>query len=83
MVERWAKDMVERVCGGSPFEIGDIVTHKKHGQVKIVSGKYWGTYGISNFWNWKKVLPDGSLSKKTYHGYGTYDIFENPDKSGN
>jgi hypothetical protein len=62
--------LVESVGGGEPFEIGDIVEHPKQGKVKITDGQYWGTYGVSNFWYWKKVMPDGTLSKKTYHGYG-------------
>ena len=69
-VAPWAIALTESVCGGSPFEIGDRVTHPKHGLVEIVDGQYWGTYGISNFWYWKKVMPDGTLSKRTYHGYG-------------
>jgi hypothetical protein len=63
-------NMVESIGGGEPFEIGDIVDHPKQGKVKITDGQYWGTYGVSNFWYWKKVMPDGTLSKKTYHGYG-------------
>lgn len=70
LVQPWARRLTEKYIGGSPFEVGDIVTHPEHGKVKIISGKYWGTYGISNFWYWKKVLPDGSLSETTYHGYG-------------
>jgi hypothetical protein len=59
-----------------PFEYGDRVIHKKDGLVEIVSGQYMGRYGVSNFWDWRKVLSNGSLSKKTYCGYGTYDEFD-------
>ena len=38
--------------------------------VKIVSGQYWGTYGLSNHWSWRTVLPDGSLHKNKCSGYG-------------
>ena len=73
-VSRWAVELTESVIGGAPFKIGDRVKHPKHGLVEIIGGKYWGVYGISNFWYWKKVLPDGGLSKQTYNGYGWRDV---------
>lgn len=75
MVKPWAIEITEKYSGGTPFHIGDRMIHKKHGLVEIISGRYWGTYGISNFWDWKKVLPDGSLGDKIYSGYGRNDIF--------
>ena len=78
-VKPWAIALTEKHFGGSPFKIGDKVIHKRHGLVVIVDGQYWGTYGISNFWDWQKVLPDGSISKGVYHGYGNENegfIFE-------
>lgn len=49
--------------------------------VEIVGGFYRGPYGgISNFWDWKAVLPDGSLSEKNkWCGCG-YDNGENGRK---
>jgi hypothetical protein len=54
----------------SSEKIGDIVVHPAGYKVKIVDGQYWGTYGVSNHWYWKKVLKNGKLSKKVYNGYG-------------
>lgn len=58
------------ILGRSKLEVGKRVVHPKHGLVEIVDGQYWGTHGLSNFWYWKKVKPDGSLGKYKYHGYG-------------
>lgn len=70
MIETWAKDLTEGVLGGPPFAIGDIVRHPSGRSVKIVDGRYWGTHGLSNFWYWQEVLPDGSLAATREHGYG-------------
>jgi hypothetical protein len=70
-VAPWVVKLTEDVMGKAPFKIGDRVKHWRYNYyVEIVGGKYWGTYGISNFWYWKKVMSDGTLSKKTYNGYG-------------
>lgn len=69
-VASWVKNMVERHTGSSPFEIGMTVKHPDGRPVKIVDGQYWGEHGVSNFWRWKEVLKDGSLSDKTEYGYG-------------
>lgn len=69
MVENWVKEIVEDVTGKSSMEVGAIVTHPKGYQVKIVDGQYWGDYGLSNFWSWRRVKPNGSLGKLC-HGYG-------------
>ncbi len=50
-----------------PFNTGQTDTKNKwEGLVYITSGQA----GDSNFWYWKRVLADGSLSEETYHGYG-------------
>lgn len=36
---------------------------------KIVAGRYWGDYGLSNFWWWREVGSSGRLGKKG-NGYG-------------
>lgn len=54
----------------APFSVGDRVNHPSGRMVEITSGQFWGTYGLSNFWHWREVLPDGSLSDKDEHGYG-------------
>lgn len=68
-ITEFGKGITESVCGGSPFEIGDVVNHPSGRKVKIVDGRYWGTHGLSNFWYWREVNADGSLGKKE-HGYG-------------
>lgn len=70
MVEQWAEDLTEEVFGAAPFAVGDEVTHPSGRRVKITSGQYWGTHGLSNFWSWREVLSDGSLSDTEEHGYG-------------
>lgn len=55
--------------------IGAIVTHPDGRRVKIVDGQYYGGPpgpfgGVSNFWYWREVQPDGSLSDTKEHGYG-------------
>lgn len=38
--------------------------------IRIISGQFMGTYGISNHWHWKEVLPNGDLSANEETGYG-------------
>jgi hypothetical protein len=35
----------------------------------ITSGQYMGEYGVSNYWCWRSIRKDGTLSKKEYSGY--------------
>lgn len=39
--------------------------------IKITDGQFMGTYGVSNFWYWRELLKDGSLSDETFNGYGS------------
>lgn len=65
------QELVEGVFGKPTLEVGMIITHPKTGKlVKITGGSYWGTYGVSNFWYWREVLTDGTLSKNEDCGYG-------------
>jgi len=41
-------------------------------KVRIVSGRWWGDYGLSNFWYWKEITEDGE--SETKHGYGNFYI---------
>lgn len=50
--------------------VGGICRHPDGYLVKIVSGEYEVDHRISNFWYWKKLLPNGNESWETYHGYG-------------
>lgn len=68
-VADWAKDLVADVVGKAPFKIGDIVKHPSGRTVKIIEGQYWGERGLSNFWYWKEVHPNGILGP-VEHGYG-------------
>lgn len=70
IVEDWIIELVEEVLGPSPFAVGDTVRHPTGRMVKIVSGQYWGTHGLSNHWHWREVLSDGTLSETEEHGYG-------------
>jgi hypothetical protein len=67
MTEEWVKELTESVMGGPPFKVGDVVKRDRR-IVKIVGGQYWGEYGLSNFWYWREVLPDGLGPEE--HGYG-------------
>ena len=64
-----AKRMMEDLYGEAPFAVGDVVKHSKGHMVKIIGGQYWGTFGLSNFWYWRKVNDDETLGKKEC-GYG-------------
>ena len=41
--------------------------------VYIISGQYLSNDRVSNFWKWKRILPNGDLAK-TEHGYGDFSI---------
>ena len=68
-VHQWVKALTEEVLGGEPFKVGDTVNHPSGRKVRIVGGQYWGEHGISNFWYWREVYPDGALGPQE-HGYG-------------
>lgn len=70
MVASWVKDMCEEVLGKTKMRIGKTVIHPDGRRVKITSGRYWGEFGVSNFWYWREVLPGGKLADKEEHGYG-------------
>jgi len=70
MIENFVKKLTEKYFDGVPFKVGDTVEHPSGKKVRITSGQYWGTHGISNFWYWREVLSDGKLSEKEEHGYG-------------
>lgn len=69
-IEPWVRELSERQFGGAPFKVGDRVLHSEDGLVEIISGNYWTAGGLSNFWYWKKVLPDGTLDAEKRSGYG-------------
>jgi hypothetical protein len=69
-MERWVEDLTEEVLGGAPFAIGDKVHTPAGRLVQITGGQYWGAHGLSNFWEWREVLPNGELSTTEECGYG-------------
>lgn len=69
-VAPWARQLTESVLGGAPFAIGDRVKHPDGRTVEITKGRFWGTHGLSNFWYWREVMPNGELSATEEHGYG-------------
>jgi len=69
MIENWVKELVNEHMGKSSMKIGEVIQHPKGYPVKVVDGQYWGTYGLSNFWSWRRVKPDGSLGRLV-SGYG-------------
>lgn len=77
-ISEWAKQMVELNLGGPPFAVDDIVRHPSGREVQITSGQYWGKYGLSNYWEWREVLPDGTLSEQVEKGYG-WQLSQNPN----
>lgn len=68
-MSKFGKAFTDTYFGKSHLEVGNIVKHYDGRQVKIISGQYFGEYGISNFWQWQEVLPDGTLGK-IESGYG-------------
>lgn len=69
MIENWVKKLTAEFFGGAPFSVGDRVQHPGGRAVEIVAGQYWGSYGLSNFWYWREVRPDGTLGP-IESGYG-------------
>ena len=62
--------IVEKYCDVNAIEIGKRYPDSEGRLVEIEDGRFWGEYGVSNFWYWRLVQQDGSLSEILYHGYG-------------
>lgn len=45
--------------------------------VLITDGNFLSNGRVSNFWRWKRILPDGTISEKEESGFGD---FEQSDK---
>lgn len=69
-VADWVKELTESIVGGTPFDIGELVTLPDGRQIKIVAGQFWGEDGVSNHWSWQEVLPGGTLAETVESGYG-------------
>jgi hypothetical protein len=44
-----------------PMKKGDII--------KVTDGQYMGTYGISNFWYWRRLTKKGKWTQRQFCGY--------------
>ena len=70
MMKSWVKEIIDDCLGESKLKVGLITKHPDGRTVQIMSGQYWGTYGLSNFWYWMEILDDGTLGDIEEHGYG-------------
>jgi hypothetical protein len=68
MVESWVRELTEDVIGGSPVRIGGVYEHPTDGLIRVESGQYWGTHGVSNHWRWT-VLATGEVKA----GYANWE----------
>lgn len=64
-----ANGMIEELKKQQRFDIGDTMRHESGRIVKVTAGQYWGTFGLSNHWTFREVMPDGSLGIEE-HDYG-------------
>lgn len=69
MVAPWVMELTEDVMGKSQMVVGKTLKHPDGRTVKIISGQFWGTRGLSNFWSWQEVCADGTLGPRE-SGYG-------------
>ncbi|MBK6616425.1 hypothetical protein [Ottowia sp.] len=69
VVAGWVKQITDEVMPNS-MEIGKTLQHPDGRTVKVISGERWASGGFSNWWTWREVLADGSLSEKEEAGYG-------------
>lgn len=51
------------------LKVGDLAIHSDGRTVKIVNGAYELNGRVSNYWHWREVRPDGSLSTRVESGY--------------
>lgn len=65
----WVEDIITDEFGHG-FKIGEVYRHPDGYDVKIMSGQFLVRGRLSNFWYWRRVLPDGTLSEVEEHGYG-------------
>jgi hypothetical protein len=73
-MEPWVKDIVEATYG-SRLSVGLITKHPDGRTVKIISGQFWGTYGVSNHWRWHEIKSDGTIGQEeTGYGWAPEDV---------
>lgn len=44
--------------------------------VFMTGGQYFGSWGVSNFWHWRRIKKDGTLSQKEYCDYDNRGLFK-------
>lgn len=52
------------------MKVGARIQHPDGYMVEVVDGQFLSNGRVSNFWYWKRVNEDGSLSDTIEHGYG-------------
>lgn len=62
---------------GNALRVGRYFAYRRDGEKKtrprpilVTSGEFLVEGRLSNFWNWRYMRPDGSLSTKESGGYG-------------
>jgi hypothetical protein len=55
------------------LQVGQVYLYKGY-PVYITGGQYMGTYGISNYWYWRKIKEDGTLGRSA-KGYDNNGYF--------
>jgi len=73
-VSEFAKAIVEEMVDTDYLKVGHEYWWRGK-LVRIISGSYWGTSGVSNFWHWREVGDCGVLGAG-YHGYADHTEFE-------
>jgi len=69
-MSEFGRAITESVLGQTKMAIGKRLKHPDGYMVKIVDGQWWGSHGLSNFWYWRRIKKDGSLSRRKESGYG-------------
>lgn len=69
-LQQIANQINQEIADECQMKVGKVLQHPDGYKVKITAGQFLSNGRISNFWYWKRVLKNGKLSKKEYHGYG-------------
>lgn len=71
------RELTLKYCGND-LEVGSYFIIRPHGDINkpgipiyIVDGEFWGKYGLSNYWKYRIVNPDGSLQETIISSYGS------------
>jgi hypothetical protein len=67
-VADWVRELVDEVVPGL-LSVGAELQHPDGRMVVIVAGSRWEVGGVSNWWLWHEVLPDGTFGD-VEGGYG-------------